>query len=219
MSRNVTDHHIISSHTAVCLRFWKIGQWLNAGLVVSDWRWTQRSSTNWHRLVTPTYRRCKLPERTENHGHGPSEHHREFLSYPRTKASEWVDQLHSPSLPLKCENRSEFEQQIRQRTHTHSWQSRRLRSETGSVFWPMKCTHLERELPLFLFIDYSATYCQSLFKFFKIFSYVKFTSLCLIPSCIFLHLVVFFIPSSSSLFLIAMITADAENQIQTHERY
>ena len=118
MSRNVTGHHIISSHTAVCLRFWKIGQWLNAGLVVSDWRWTQRSGTNWHRLVTPTYRRCKLPERTENHGHGPSEHHREFLSYPRTKASEWVDQLHSPSLPPKCENRSEFEQQIRQRTHT-----------------------------------------------------------------------------------------------------
>ena len=36
MSRNVTDHHIISSHTAVCLRFSKIGQCLNAGLEVSD---------------------------------------------------------------------------------------------------------------------------------------------------------------------------------------
>ena len=56
MSRNVTDHHIIISHTAVCLRFWKIGQWLNAGLVVSDWRWPQRSGAEtdtdwWHRLT------------------------------------------------------------------------------------------------------------------------------------------------------------------------
>ena len=214
MSRNVTDHHIIISHTAVCLRFWKIGQWLNAGLVVSDWRWPQRSGAEtdtdwWHRLTDVASFRREL--KTTG------------MDLPNTIVNSWAIQVPKPvnewtsyTVPVhQWRARTEANSSNRSgnaHTHTHSWRSRRLRAETGSVYWPMKCTHLERELPLLLFIDYRATYCHSLFQFFKIFSYVKFTSLFLPPSCIFLHIVVVFIPSS-------LLIAITENRIQTHKRF